>query len=541
MTAEKTFNLADLLDIVVDTVPAEREALVCGGRRLSYREFRDNAQRLALWLRSRGIGTNDTVGIQAANSIEFLEATFAAYMLRAVPVNVNYRYTADEARYIYTDAELKALFYDRALEDAVGGALDGAPGLRALVRIGSGAPSLPSAVAYATAAIGATGTLADIERSDDDLLLLYTGGTTGMPKGVMWTHKALFYAAFGGGGSLHPAGAIANPAELATRVRETYPLHQLPCGPLMHGAGMWATTIGLLAGCTVYLNDRPAFDAEYILGLIHDEKISCLNVVGDAMVLPLLEALQREPQRWDLRSVVAVSNGGAMLSEHAREALRPYLAPNVHIVDSLGSSETGTSGGGGKPDDGGLLRIPPSPTVAVAVDGKRFAKPGEMGILVRMGHLPLGYFRDPEKTASTFVIIDGRRCAISGDAARLETDASITVFGRDSQCINTGGEKVFTEEVEEGLRSYPGVRDAVVVGVPDPRWGQKVVALVSLRRDVAEDTDALKQHCRARLAGYKVPKDVLFVAEVARNPMGKADYRWARQVAERRLGSEPVS
>ena len=221
MTAEKTFNLADLLDIVVDTVPAEREALVCGGRRLSYREFRDNAQRLALWLRSRGIGTNDTVGIQAANSIEFLEATFAAYMLRAVPVNVNYRYTADEARYIYTDAELKALFYDRALEDAVGGALDGAPGLRALVRIGSGAPSLPSAVAYATAAIGATGTLADIERSDDDLLLLYTGGTTGMPKGVMWTHKALFYAAFGGGGSLHPAGAIANPAELATRVRET--------------------------------------------------------------------------------------------------------------------------------------------------------------------------------------------------------------------------------------------------------------------------------------------------------------------------------
>ena len=541
MTAEKTFNLADLLDIVVDTVPAEREALVCGGRRLSYREFRDNAQRLALWLRSRGIGTNDTVGIQAANSIEFLEATFAAYMLRAVPVNVNYRYTADEARYIYTDAELKALFYDRALEDAVGGALDGAPGLRALVRIGSGAPSLPSAVAYATAAIGATGTLADIERSDDDLLLLYTGGTTGMPKGVMWTHKALFYAAFGGGGSLHPAGAIASPAELATRVRETYPLRQLPCGPLMHGAGMWATTIGLLAGCTVYLNDRPAFDAEYILGLIHDEKISCLNVVGDAMVLPLLEALQREPQRWDLRSVVAVSNGGAMLSEHAREALRPYLAPNVHIVDSLGSSETGTSGGGGKPDDGGLLRIPPSPTVAVAVDGKRFAKPGEMGILVRMGHLPLGYFRDPEKTASTFVIIDGRRCAISGDAARLETDASITVFGRDSQCINTGGEKVFTEEVEEGLRSYPGVRDAVVVGVPDPRWGQKVVALVSLRRDVAEDTDALKQHCRARLAGYKVPKDVLFVAEVARNPMGKADYRWARQVAERRLGSEPVS
>ena len=536
MQREKTFNLADLLDIVVDTVPPEREALVSGGQRLGYREFRDRAGRLALWLRARGVGANDTVGIQAANSIAFLEATFAAYMLRATPVNVNYRYTADESKYIYGNAGLAALFYDTAVEDAVAGALDAVPGLKALVRIGDGAPRLPGAVPYATAATGAPGTLEDIERSDDDVLLLYTGGTTGMPKGVIWTHKALFYAAFGGGGSLHPAGPIATPAQLADRVRETYPLRQLPCGPLMHGAGMWATTIGLLAGCTVYLNDRPNFDVEYILGLISEEKISCLNVIGDAMVLPMLEALRREPGRWDLSSIVAVSNGGAMLSEHAREALRPYLAPNVYMVDSMGSSETGTSGGGTKPSDGGLLRMPPSPTVAVLVDGVRFAEPGEMGILVRMGHLPIGYFRDPVKTAATFVTIDGKRCAISGDSARLEPDGSITVFGRDSQCINTGGEKVFTEEVEEGLRSYPGVSDAVVVGVADPRWGQKVVALVELAEDVVADAEAMKRHCRTKLAGYKVPKEVLFVDEVPRSPMGKADYRWARSTAERLLG-----
>ncbi len=535
MNRAKSFNLADLFGITVATVPADREALVCGARRVTYRELHERARKLALWLRARGIGAGDTVGIHAYNCVEFMEATFAAYMLRAAPVTVNYRYTAEEARYIYADAQLKALVYGAAVEATVAGALDAAHGLRALARIGSGAPVLAGAVDYEHALAQASGTLDDIERTDDDITVLYTGGTTGNPKGVIWPHKALFFAALGGGGAYNAAGPIERPEELAERVRQSAPIRQLSCGPLMHGAGMWGTTIGLLGGMTVFLSPWPDFVPEYLLNLICEERINVFSLVGDAMALPLLDALKAWPGRWDLGHVFAVTNGGAMLSEHMREALRPYLAPQAVMLDSMASSETGTSGAGTKPAGGGLLRLAPGPSIAVAVDGARFARPGETGILVRMGHLPLGYLGDARKSAATFVTIDGRRCAISGDSARLEVDGSITVFGRDSQCINTGGEKVFTEEVEEVLRSCDSVCDAVVVGVPDPRWGQKVVAVIALRSGVPENWDALRVRCRQKLAGYKVPKDAVFVQAVQRSPSGKADYRWARMTAEQRL------
>ncbi|SMB22529.1 Long-chain-fatty-acid--CoA ligase [Sterolibacterium denitrificans] len=538
---QRTYNLSDLFRIVVETKP-DAEALVCGARRLSFRQLEERATRLALWLRGRGIGAGDTIGIHAYSCAEYVEICLAAFKLKALPANVNYRYTAEEARYIYDNAQLKALIYSVELEDVVRDALPAAPGITAIARLHAAegqASGIPGAVEYETALAGATGSLDDIELSDDDQILLYTGGTTGMPKGVIWPHKALFYAGFGGGGNFHPGGPIASPEELASRVEEGFYMKLLPTAPLMHGAGLWATLIGLYAGHTVHLNDQAGFDAEHILDKIVAEGISCIMIVGDAMGLPLLAVLRAHPGRWDLSSLMAISSSGALLSDHVQKGLAEFLPPYTRLVIAMGSSETGQSGTGARPATEGLISLPKNATTDVAIEeapGRwRFARPGEMGILVRLGHLPLGYFRDPQKTAATFTEIEGRRCSISGDIARLEEDDSITVFGRDSQCINTGGEKVYTEEVEEALRSYAGVTDAVVVGIPDERWGNKVVGVVALDAQQTPDAQALRDHARQHIAGYKVPKDIVFVEKVFRNPVGKPDYRWAKRIAEEKL------
>ena len=530
-TPAPSFNLADLLHIVSATVP-ERDALVCNGRRLTFREFDQRADALARWLHTQGIGAGDSVGIHAINCIEYMEAFLAAFKLRAVPVNINYRYTSSECRYLYGNAELKALVYGGEFEAHIAPALDVVPDLRVLLRLGVGKGLLPQAIPYEEALQTGGAPLTGITRSDDDIMLLYTGGTTGQPKGVMWTHKAVLYGGFGGGGSFCAKGPISRPEELADRVRENFSLTHLPCGPLMHGAGMWTTLIALLAGHTVFLNGRADFSADYLLDLLTSERVGCVTLVGDAMALPLLDALRAQPERWDLTHLRVLSSAGALFSDHLREGLKAFLPPTAVITNGLGSSESGQAGQGSKPDGEGLIRLQPHPSNWVVVDGVRFALPGETGIMARTGHLPLGYFKDPEKTAQTFVEIAGRRCVISGDIARLETDGSITVFGRDSQCINTGGEKVFTEEVEEAVRSADGVFDALVVGIPDARWGNKVVAVVALRPGSSADAQAIRQHCRIHLAGYKVPKDVVFVEQVPRNPMGKADYRWARELAQ---------
>ena len=539
---KRTYNLSDLFQIVVETVP-DKEALVCGERRLTYRQIEDRATRLALWLLSKGIAAGDTVGIHAFNCTEYVEICMAAFKLKAIPVNINFRYTVEELRYIYDNADLKALIYSADLEPLAEGALSAAPGIRAMARIDhSGAhgtagspPGIKGAVNYEDALASASGSLDDIILADDDLMLLYTGGTTGMPKGVIWPHKAIFFAGFGGGGNFHPDGPIKAPENLATHVQESFYMKLLPTAPLMHGAGLWATLIGLYAGHTVFLNENPGFVPEHILDKIVKEEISCMMIVGDAMGIPLLDTLRANPGRWDLSCLMAISSAGALFSEHVQQGLKEFLPPYIRLINSMGSSETGQSGTGTKPINEGLIALTRNDTTDVAVDGVRFAKPGEMGILVRMGHLPLGYFKDKKKTDETFVMIDGHRCSISGDNARLEEDGTITVFGRNSQCINTGGEKVFTEEVEEAVRSYDGVVDAVVIGVSDARWGQKVVAVVALRPGVAEDAEAIRAHARQHIAGYKVPKDIVFVSEVLRTPVGKADYRWAKSAAEEQL------
>ncbi|CAB1369737.1 acyl-CoA synthetase [Denitratisoma oestradiolicum] len=531
---QRSFNLADLLEIVTEVKP-DQEALVCNDERRTLRQLMERSAALARYLHAQGLRPGDNIGIHAYNCIEFMEASIAAFMIRAVPVNVNYRYTVEETRYVYDNAELKALVYEGGLEDIIAPALDAAPACKILVRLGTGKGLLPQAVGFEDAMSRSGPDITGIQRADSDTLLLYTGGTTGMPKGVIWTHKDVFFGGFGGGGNFCPQGPVTTPEELAERVRENFPVVHMACGPLMHGAGFWATMIGLLSGHKVVLNGRPDFNAEYVLDMVQRERVTIIMVVGDAMCIPLADALQKHPGRWDLSSIFVVSSAGALFSDHVRDALKAHLPANAIFSNGMGSSESGQVGTGAKPEGDGLIRLKPDAKNAVAIDGVRFGKVGETGILVRKGYLPLGYYKDPKKTAETFVQIEGQRCVLIGDIARQEEDGSITMFGRNSQCINTGGEKVFTEEVEEAVRSFDGVFDALVVGVPDSRWGQKVVAVVALRPDRAEDADALKAHCRQRLAGYKVPKDIIFVDEVRRNPVGKADYRWAKATAEQRL------
>ena len=535
MSRKRTYNLSDLFQIVVETKPDD-EALVCGDKRLTYRQIEERSTQLALWLRAKGIVAGDTVGIHAFNCSEYVEICMAAFKLKAIPVNINFRYTVEELRYLYDNADLKALIYSAALEPLAEGAMSSAPGLRAIASIGGAKPTIKGTVNYEDALASASGSLDDIVLSDDDLMLLYTGGTTGMPKGVIWPHKAIFYAGFGGGGNFHPDGPIKAPEELVSRVKEGFYMKLLPTAPLMHGAGLWATLIGLYAGHTVFINENPGFDPVHILDKIVKEEISCMMIVGDAMGIPMLETLKANPGRWDLSSLMAISSAGALFSEHVQNALKEFLPPYTRIINSMGSSETGQAGTGAKPATEGLISLARNETTDVAVDGVRFAKPGEMGILVRMGYLPLGYFKDPKKTAETFVTVDGQRWAIPGDYATVEADGMVTVLGRGSVCINSGGEKIFPEEVESVLKSHPAVFDALVVGVPDERWGNRVAAVVQFRPGQQASLEELAAHCRTHIAGYKVPRELHPVQQVRRSPSGKPDYPWAQHLARETQG-----
>ena len=533
----RSFSLADLFAITAETVP-ERDALVIGDTRHTYRQMAERVERLAAWLHARGIGQGDVVGLQMYNSAEYLEAFLAACRVRAMPANINYRYVADELRYLYDNAGIKALFYSGELEPAVAEALDAAPGLEVMVCTGGGTPGLPGAVAFENALADDASALHDIRCSDDDLSLLYTGGTTGKPKGVMWPHKDLFFGSLGGGAFYTPgSGPVETPGELAERIRKAHPMRFMPVAPLMHGAAHWATMVSLFAGHTVVLNDQQHFEAIHVLDIVARQKVNGLTIVGDAMALPILDALKAHPGRWDLSSLFLFGNGGAVMSAHIKEALKPFLPSNVYFSDGIGSSEGGQLGMGAKPAEGGMIKIAARPDLKVVVDGQRIALPGETGILARCGHLPLGYYRDPVKTAETFVTIDNIRYVITGDAARLADDGGIIVFGRGNNCINTGGEKVFPEEVEEVLRMSPDVLDAVVVGLPDPRWGQQVTAVIAPRPGVTLDNAALKALCHEHLAGYKVPKAIVAVPEVLRSAAGKANYVWAKEVAQQALAT----
>ncbi|HEV7527033.1 MAG TPA: acyl-CoA synthetase [Acidimicrobiia bacterium] len=539
------FNLADLFEYVADAVPV-REAAVCGPHRRTYAVLDEQSTRLAHVLADLGAGPGAHVALYMHNSIAHLEAMFACYKLRAVPINVNYRYVDDELAYLLTDADAIGIVHDADARDRAGRVAPRCPDIRFVVDVDG--PEFPVSLAAASAERDPGA------RSGDDRYVLYTGGTTGMPKGVLWRHEDIFFGAMGGGNPGGPpierpedivVSVLGNPAQ---RLKPFLPegdagpdqFVSLALGPLMHASGQWSAIGTLLGGGKVVLYDRDHVDMEHVLDLVERERVNAMNLVGDASARPLLETLAAHPDGWDTSSLRLLGSGGSILSGDAKEALMAAITSVLAIVEGIGSSEspaqavavTTRSASAATPSRS--LTFSAKAETIVVDDDLQPVPPGSgvVGRLATRGRVPIGYYNDPERSARTFVEIDGVRWSLPGDMATIDADGTVHLLGRGSLCINTGGEKVYPEEVEAALKGHPAVADAVVVGVPDPQFGQRVVAIVASAPGApAPDLASLQEHCRAHLAGYKVPRAAHTVDAIVRTATGKADYAWAREIA----------
>ncbi len=528
MGTTRSFNLGDLFESVVDTVP-ERIALTTSVRSLTYAELDERANRLARHLESVGIGAEDPVGLQLRNGNEYLEGMLACFKLGAIPVNVNYRYVERELVHLFSDADLVALISHAGFTDRLTAVAPNVSTLRHLVVVADGSPLPGSLDAVDYEAVLAASSPARVggERSGDDLYVAYTGGTTGLPKGVVWRHEDVFHAAMGGGDPLLDKGPISDPDELPRRIPD-FPVTQLCAPPLMHVSAHWAAFTAFFGGGKVVLLDGGAFDGSAACAAIAEHGVNVLTVVGDAMARPVLDAVETAPEAHDLTSLFVFASGGALLSP-ATKARISELLPNVMVVDAFGSSETGVAG-----SSAGVTKsqFTADERTAVLDDDLRPVTPGsgEVGRIARRGHVPLRYHKDDAKTAATFVTVDGVRWALPGDMATVDDDGTVVLLGRGSGSINTGGEKVFPEEVEAVLKAHPAVLDVLVVGVPDERWGEQVTAVVQTTGE-PPTLEELRGHARDDLAGYKLPRGLVLVDEVRRGLNGKPDYAWAKAIA----------
>ena len=528
------FNLADLFELVADAVP-DREAIVTEQRRITYAQLDERANRLAHALRAAGVKSGEHVGLQLLNGTEYLEGMLAAFKIRAVPVNVNYRYVEGELRHLFADADLVALIVHRAFAPRVAAVSPDLPALRTVLVVedGSGADStgLPTATDYEEALAGASPGRDFEPRSGDDLYCVYTGGTTGLPKGVMWRQEDIFFGAMGGGDVLQQGDFIKTADEIVSRIPDQG-LVSVPTPPFMHAAAHWGAFSTLFGGGKIVVPPPARFDPEMIWKLVGSEKANMLVIVGDAMARPLADELSAHPDQYDTSSLLVIGSGGAILSAVTKEQLTKLL-PSAFIVDGFGASETGQLGAkasmaGGGPEGGPRFSVNAQTTVLD--DDLRPVMPGSgvIGRLARRGHIPLGYYNDAEKTAATFAEVDGVRWVLPGDMATIDADGTVVLLGRGSVSINTGGEKVYPEEVESALKAHPAIFDAVVVGVADERWGERVVAVVQPRPGTKPELADVQAFCRDRLASFKIPRELCLVEEIVRSPSGKADYRWAK-------------
>ncbi len=534
-----TFNLADMFELVVDAVP-DREAVVAPTRRLTFAELDGRANQLAHHLGAAGIGPGDHIGLQLMNGSEYLEAMLAAFKLRAVPVNVNYRFVESELSYLYENADLVALVYDTSLSERVDAARAHAPMLRHLISVGATSEStVPGSVAYTTALESGSAARDFGPRRGDDLYIAYTGGTTGLPKGVLWHHHDIFFAAMGAGDPTTLQGPITEPGQIVERVLPVG-IVMLLAPPLVHVSAQWGAFNTLYGGGKIVFTTPGSFDPDEVLRLVGEESVNVLTLVGDAMARPVLDALAAHPERYDVSSLIVFASGGAVMSASTKAQVAELL-PNVITVDGFGSSETGVTGTraqmpGADVEQGSKFTV--NEHTAVLDDDLHPVAPGSatIGHVARRGHVPLGYYNDEQKSAELVVDVDGVRWALTGDAATVDADGTVVLLGRGSVSINTGGEKVYPEEVEVVVKDHPAVYDAVVVGVPDDRWGERVVAVVELRAGTELTLDELRQHCRRYLAGYKLPRELLCVDHVERGPNGKVDYRSSRSLAIATIG-----
>lgn len=539
------FNIADMFEAAVDVMP-EREIVVAGDRRLTYRVLEDRANRLGSFLRERGVGRDGRVAVLAANCAEWVETLVAAFKVRAIPVNVNHRYVEDELRYLLTNSEAEVLVCQREYAPRVAAVAGDVTTLRLVLVVEDGADAPLDGLdrggaevrPYEAALAEAPPDRSFEPRSGDDRYVLYTGGTTGAPKGVLWTHEDFFFACLQGGAGAGAAKA-SDPLDLARRAVAQPPTRVLLCiGPIHHASGQWGLVSSLLMGARVVFYAEKHFDPHGVWRIVEDERVTNVALTGDGMARPLAEALATGRPgggRYDTSSVMTVGSGGAILSAAVQRQLRDLL-PGVVLTNVVGASETGVIGHSVLDqrdlEDASRPRFELTPDATILDENLRPLPPdsAEAGLLAVRGHVPLGYLNDPERSARTFPVIGGVRWAVMGDNAVYDRHGGIRLLGRGSGCINTGGEKVYPEEVESVLKSHPSVYDAVVVGAPDDRWGQRVVAIVEGRDGRAVDPDDLAAHVRAHLANYKAPKEVRVVERIVRLPSGKPDYRWAAEV-----------
>ncbi len=537
-------NLAALHEAIAEAVP-DRECIVFRDRRFSWREVTERSRRLAAVLEAAGLGCHtprgqlanwesgqDHVALYLYNGNEYLEGMLGAYKARAVPFNVNYRYVEEELLYLLADARAKAVVYHASFAPLLARIRDRLPEVRLWLQVAdeSGEALLPGAVAY-EAALAAAEPRPPKDLSPDDLYVLYTGGTTGMPKGVLWRHEDIFRAA------LSPRSAEPGLTAVVERARRGGP-RVLPAPPFMHGAAHWVAFSMWHAGGTVVIQSQPRhLNPHDVWSTVERERVTALTIVGDAFATPLLEALRQ--RSYDLGTLRLLTSGGAILTAARKRALLDAI-PGLKILDALGSSESGqqatkTSSDAATATTGDFELAPESSVLREDLSAELPADSTELGWLARRGPVPLGYLGDPEKTARTFPVVDGVRWSVPGDRARRDPDGRLRLLGRDSVTINTGGEKVFAEEVEHALKHHPGVRDAVVVGTPHERFGQQVTAVVASRPGERPSEAELRETAAAHLARYKLPRVFVFVDEVLRAPSGKPDYRWARETAEAAL------
>lgn len=530
------FQLADLFESIADQVP-DREAMVAGDRRLTYAQLDARANQLAHQLNVLGVGAGDHVGIQLHNGTEYIEGMLAAFKIRAVPINVNYRYMKEELRYLFDDADLVALIVHKSFLPHVVPIAPSLPKLKNYIVVDESCEvveTLPGALDYETCLAASSDKRIGSPRSSEDLYIVYTGGTTGMPKGVMWYHEDIFFAAMGGGDVMKTGNPVTKPEQLAERVPEKT-LGALPVPPFMHAAAQWLAFTTLFSGGKIVVPEGGGFDPGKIWSLVAGEKLLMLVIVGDAMATPLADYLDANPDAFDLSSLIVIASGGALFSPSTKERLRTLL-PNRIIMDGLGSSETGVMGNKASMPGVDLDEEPcfmVNEETAVLDEDLNPIVPGSgaIGHLARKGRVPIGYYNDTEKSRNTFLTVNGERWAVPGDMATVEANGMVRLLGREKFSINTGGEKVFPEEVEAVIKGHPKVYDALVVGLPDDRWGEKIVAVVQTRPDADLTLDQLREFCSTRISNFKEPRELVLADGIRRSPAGKADYGWAKEHA----------
>ena len=538
------FNLADVFEAVAAAVP-DREAIVWGDKRFTYAQFDERSTRLANVLADAGHGAHssrdglgghethqDHLAIYLYNGNEYLEAMLAGFKGRVAPFNVNYRYVEEELRYLLDNCQANAIVFDGRFAATLAAVLPDLPNLKTLIQVGD-EPLLDGAIAYEDALAAASPEPRDLGRLSDDLYILCTGGTTGMPKGVLWRQADIYMGSMGGrdlasGQEFETIDAIVENAANGGGAK------MLPAPPFMHGAGHWMAFNAFNSGNTVVIQDEVTrLDPDQVWRLVEREGVSILLIVGDAFGRPLVDAL--EAGSYDASSLLAVVSGGAPLNSSIKDRFLAQL-PATMVMDAVGASETGSqmshvSAAGAKASTGTFTPGPGAVVVSAEMDAVLDAGHDGNGWLAQEGRVPLGYLGDADKTARTFPVIDGTRYAVPGDRARLNAEGEIELFGRDSVTINSGGEKIFAEEVEQALAHHPDVFDVVVAGRPSEQWGNEVVAIVQSRDGATADEASLLEEAAKHVARYKLPKAFVFVDSVVRSPAGKADYRWAKEQA----------